>query len=95
MASGRPRARLSPSSAVAAAARLLILFFIIDHGFFLIVIAFFVHWGELQWVTGDDLQLGPALVARHDLAFFYIVNVNIQRVVTLWANDRHKTLLVL
>jgi len=69
-------------------AGLFILFLIGDGDLIIfVVIALVVDGRNLQWVSGDDLQIGAALVAGDDLTLFYFILVDIQRGIALWADD--------
>jgi hypothetical protein len=57
-----------------------------------IVVPFFVDGGKFQRVAGDDFEIGSALIAGDDFALFDVVSIDIQRIVTLWAYDSHRTL---
>jgi len=57
-----------------------------------IVVPFFIDGGKFQRVAGDDFEIGSALIACDDFALFDVVGIDIQRIVTLWAYDSHRTL---
>ena len=67
---------------------LLILFVIVMSRVF-IVVSCFIHYSHFDWVDRNNLQVGTALVALQRLAFFYVVCINRQRVIALWARNSH------
>jgi hypothetical protein len=61
-------------------------------GLVFIIVALGIDWRQFQRVTRDDFEVGSAFIALEDFALFDFVNVDIQRVVTLWANNCHKSI---
>jgi hypothetical protein len=60
-----------------------------------ILIGLLVDGREFQRIAGDDLEIGATLVALDDFTFLDVVDIDIERVVTFRANDRHNSLLAL
>jgi len=67
----------------------LLVFFIFvrDHCVIFVIVTFRVHRSQFQRVAGDYLEVAAALVALHYIAFFYVVDVDIQRVIALRAHN--------
>ena len=58
-------------------------------GFILIIVAVGINGGDLQGVSGDNFQLRAALGALDGIALFYLIYVDIQRVIAFRANNSH------
>ena len=71
------------------AEKLLFIFFVFvgDNCIILIIIAFSIDWGQLQRVAGDDLEVAATLVALNQFAFFDVVDIDVQGVIALRANN--------
>jgi hypothetical protein len=62
--------------------------FLLDmHYIFFIDVAFFIDRGELQRIAGDNFEVGSALIALDDFAFFDIIYIDVQRVVAFRTYD--------
>jgi hypothetical protein len=66
----------------------LLVFFIFvrDHCVIFVIVTFRVDRSQLQRITGDHLEIAAALVALHYIAFFNVVDIDIQRVIALRAH---------
>jgi hypothetical protein len=53
----------------------------------IIDVAFFIDRGELQRIAGDNFEVGSALIALDDFAFFDIIYIDVQRVVAFRTYD--------
>jgi hypothetical protein len=67
------------------------LFFIAgDHRIIFVIVALCVHRGQLQRIAGNHLEVGPTFTALNYIAFFNVIDVNIQRVIAFRTDYRHK-----
>jgi len=56
-------------------------------GLIFIIVALFIDRSYFQGVTGDDFEISPTFIAGDDLTFFDVVDIDVQGIVTLWADD--------
>jgi len=52
-----------------------------------LIVPFSVDGCQLQRIAGDNFKVGSAFIALNDLAFFDIIHIDIQRIVTFRAYD--------
>src|ERR1700721_1651980 len=50
-------------------------FLLIVHDVFFVDVAFFIDRGQLQRIAGDNFEVGSALIALDDFAFFNIIDI--------------------
>jgi len=67
---------------------LLIFLFVGMHGIF-IVITGYIDGRHLQRIDRDNLEIHPALIALHSLAFFYLIGINDNRVIAFGTYNSH------
>jgi hypothetical protein len=61
-------------------------FFLFGYFLVLIFVAFFVHLGEFEGFGCDHFELGAALIADHDVAFFNFVGIEIENALAFLTN---------
>jgi hypothetical protein len=65
------------------------------NGLILFVVTFLVDWRQFQGVGRDDFDVRAAFLALDDIALFDLIDIDIQWMIALRANDWHNPLLTL
>jgi hypothetical protein len=61
-------------------------FFLVGHFLVLILVAFLVHLRKFEGFGCDHFELGAALIADHDVAFFNFVGIEIENTLAFLTN---------
>jgi hypothetical protein len=59
--------------------------------FIFILVTVLIYLGEFEGFCGDDFKLGAALIANHDVAFFYFVGIEIEHAFAFLTNGHNSS----